>query len=282
MRTLLNSRLARLAAIALILSSGYVAHAAVGDRPIYGSQLLKENGTSVLPTSPNAKIGSAEEPFLNVYTATLTAGTVTATSVSYASLIVTGDSTLGDAATDVVAVTGKITDAFAPAADSATVKKAVAIAVTAPVDTTGTNGLYGLSIDSTIGNASGGTNTFYALNITAITGDAQVTESAINIGAGFDSAMTVGTVAGFPALEQNQTASHKMWFGTATVVNTATTGAVTLTGLSTSSKCLGTITNDPTTDRQVLMVVPTSNTATVTISGDPGATGASVCVVCFE
>lgn len=68
-------------------------------------------------------------------------------------------------------------------ADSATTTNIAELAFTTPVDTTGTNTHQGLVIDAEIGNSSGGTNTVNLLETDAITGDAQVTLNAINIGA---------------------------------------------------------------------------------------------------
>jgi hypothetical protein len=76
------------------------------------------------------------------------------------------------------------------AADAAATTNIAEIAFTSPVDTTGTNTHNGLVIDVEIGNASGGTNAVVGLQIDAITGDAQVTETAINIGSGWDSGIT--------------------------------------------------------------------------------------------
>lgn len=76
------------------------------------------------------------------------------------------------------------------AADSAATNDTVEIAITTPVDTTGTNTHNALTVDMAIGNATGGTNAATAVQIDAITGDAQVTETAINIGSGFDSGIT--------------------------------------------------------------------------------------------
>src|SRR3990167_3588237 len=71
-------------------------------------------------------------------------------------------------------------------ADSATTTNIVEIAATTPVDTTGTNEHNALNIDLEIGNASGGTNTVNAIKIDNITGDAQVTETGLMVGTGFD------------------------------------------------------------------------------------------------
>jgi hypothetical protein len=71
-------------------------------------------------------------------------------------------------------------------ADAATTRNIMEIAFTSPVDTTGTNEHNALNIDIEIGNASGGTNTVNAIKIDNITGDAQVTETGILLGTGFD------------------------------------------------------------------------------------------------
>ncbi len=65
------------------------------------------------------------------------------------------------------------------------------LAATTPVYTNGTNVLTGLNIDLAIGNATGGTNTVDAIGIDAITGDAQVTETGLSVGTGFDIAVDV-------------------------------------------------------------------------------------------
>ena len=65
------------------------------------------------------------------------------------------------------------------------------LAATTPVYTNGTNIITGLNIDLAIGNATGGTNTADAIGIDAITGDAQVTETGLSVGTGFDIAVDV-------------------------------------------------------------------------------------------
>ncbi len=79
------------------------------------------------------------------------------------------------------------------AADSAATEMGIDLNLTTPVDTTGTNTHYGLNIDTTIGNASGGTNVATAVNIANVTGDAQVTETGVAIGTGFDTGLSVGS-----------------------------------------------------------------------------------------
>ena len=88
------------------------------------------------------------------------------------------------------------------AADSATTNDTMEIALTTPVDTTGTNTHNALTIDLAVGNASGGTNSLRGVQIDAISDDAQVTSTAVNIGAGWDigvnsaSPMTVSGASG--------------------------------------------------------------------------------------
>lgn len=71
-------------------------------------------------------------------------------------------------------------------ADSGATTNIMEIAATTPVDTTGTNEHNALNIDLEIGNASGGTNTVNAIKIDNITGDAQVVETGLMLGTGFD------------------------------------------------------------------------------------------------
>ena len=75
-------------------------------------------------------------------------------------------------------------------ADSAATNDYHEIFMTSPVDTTGTNTHNAFTLDVDIGNATGGTNNVRGLQIDATTGDAQVTETAINVGAGWDSGFT--------------------------------------------------------------------------------------------
>ena len=95
----------------------------------------------------------------------------------------------------------------AATADSGATNSGIALALTSPVDTTGTNTHYGINITPTVGNASGGTNTLAGLFFGNITGDAQVnssaisigtgttlgTSNAINIGTGWDAALSIGS-----------------------------------------------------------------------------------------
>jgi hypothetical protein len=90
-------------------------------------------------------------------------------------------------ATGAVALSGAATtQTRAPAADSAATNLGVELDFSTPVDTTGTNSHIALFIDPTIGNATGGTNVFKGLLFDNITGDSQVTETALDIGTGYD------------------------------------------------------------------------------------------------
>lgn len=75
------------------------------------------------------------------------------------------------------------------AADSATTNEYTEIALTTPVDTTGTNVHNLLTIDPSIGNSTGGANSVIAINIDPITDDPQVREKGINIGDEWDIAI---------------------------------------------------------------------------------------------
>ena len=75
------------------------------------------------------------------------------------------------------------------AADSAATNEYFEIALTVPVDTTGVNTHNMLTLDPSISNSTGGTNNLVGLQIDPITGDAEVTETAINFGAGWDVAI---------------------------------------------------------------------------------------------
>lgn len=60
------------------------------------------------------------------------------------------------------------------------------VAFTSPIDTAGSNTHNAYTVDLVIGNSTGGTNNVRGLQIDSITGDAQVTETAINVETGWD------------------------------------------------------------------------------------------------
>lgn len=73
--------------------------------------------------------------------------------------------------------------------DAAATGQAAEVAITTPIDTTGTNEHHGITIDLGIGNSTGGNNTVVGLNFDAIVDDAQVNEKAIFIGDEYDIAI---------------------------------------------------------------------------------------------
>jgi len=113
------------------------------------------------------------------------------------------------------------------AADSAATNEYTEIAFTTPVDTTGTNTHNALTIDLAVGNATGGTNTLRGIQIDNITGDAQVTETAINVGTGFDVGLAVGSPADYTYVQGADSA------GTGDALEIAFTSPVDTTGTNT-------------------------------------------------
>ena len=106
--------------------------------------------------------------------------------------------------------TGAFSQTYAAAADSSATNSAHVVNLNTPADTTGTNTHQALVVAATIGNATGGTNTANLVQVNALTGDAQVTlnglnigaltgtaatETALNIGAGWDNILSVGGTA---------------------------------------------------------------------------------------
>lgn len=174
-----------------------------------------------------------------------------------------------------------VLNALAPGADSAATNTASTITFTTPVDTTGTNAHNGLLINATIGNASGGTNTFDALEFGAITGDAQVTETAIKIGSGYDAGIvTDGSVK---VNSTTGTALTQVIIATDTDLDSGDTSeVVTVTGATTATRCFGTITNDTTTEVSITSIVTATDQATVQVSADPSTSGADLALICFN
>ncbi len=87
--------------------------------------------------------------------------------------------------------------ALSPGADSATTNVATIVGITTPVDTTGSNTHMGINVVPTIGNASGGTNTMVGVKIASMTGDAEVVERGVDIGAGYDMGLVVSSPVNF-------------------------------------------------------------------------------------
>ncbi len=119
---------------------------------------------------------------------------------------ITNDGAYTQTGTSANTFTGPSTFSYVNSADSGTTNNTAKIALTTPADTTGTNVHQFLFIDPAIGNATGGTNTVNLIATDAVTGDAEVTlnalnvgaltgtaatEIALNIGAGWDSVLSV-------------------------------------------------------------------------------------------
>lgn len=66
------------------------------------------------------------------------------------------------------------------------------------------------------------------------------------------------------------------------VANGQTSKAVTVTGITASSRCVATPNEVATNAVYIRAVVPTANTATVTVSGDPGASNLDITVICVN
>lgn len=91
--------------------------------------------------------------------------------------------------------TGAADFTYVQGIDAGAVGDSVEVAFTSPIDTAGSNTHNAYTVDLAIGNATGGTNNVRGLQIDDITGDAEVTETGINIGTGWD----VGLAAASPA-----------------------------------------------------------------------------------
>lgn len=111
----------------------------------------------------------------------------------------TGTTTFGSTVTvaGVFSVNNKSVLTWAPTPNDGITDKALDIALTAPIDTSGTQTHDGLAIDLTVSNATGGTNTVNGIDFTNYTGDAQVNVTALNIGTsdglGTSTGLKIGT-----------------------------------------------------------------------------------------
>ncbi|HTH72626.1 MAG TPA: hypothetical protein VL737_04670, partial [Candidatus Pristimantibacillus sp.] len=148
-------------------------------------------------------------------------------------------------------------------ANSGGTQNVATVNFSSPTDSSGTNISQGLNIATTIGNATAGTNTANIINLGAVTGDAQVTlnainvgaltgtgatETAINIGAGWDNILTVG---GTPIINGSgvvQSAGISGSYTGITGVGTLTAGALgsgfTIVNVAQGGTGAGTFTNN--------------------------------------
>lgn len=77
------------------------------------------------------------------------------------------------------------------AADAGVTTETLEVAISSPVDTTGTNIHDAVTIDIAVGNSTGGTNSVVGLQVDAITDDAQVVTTAIQVGDEWNYALDV-------------------------------------------------------------------------------------------
>lgn len=161
---------------------------------------------------------------------TFTSAVITTLTATSATLTTAAITTL----TGVTATfTGVVTDTRTPAADSATTNKGVAVNLTAPVDTTGTNTHNAVDVGLTVSNATGGTNKVNAYNVGNVTGDAQVDVSGLRIGTG----TTLGTSNGI-VIGSGWDAGISDASGITTSGTLTTTGAISVDGVTVNNKQL--------------------------------------------
>lgn len=193
-----------------------------------------------------------------------------------------------------VALATTVTQTRAPSADSATTNKGIAVNLTAPVDTTGTNTHNGVDVGLTISNATGGTNKVNALNVGNVTGDAQDdvtglrigtgttlgTSNAVVIGSGWDNGLV--TDSGVQINSTNGTAVTALRFAFDTVASGQTAKTTTLTGVTSSSRCVASPNEIPTNVGYIKSVAPGTDQVVITVNTDPGASNLDFTVICLN
>lgn len=147
-----------------------------------------------------------------------------------------------------------------------TTKHLVEILDTTNVMTGGTNTLSALNIDLGIGNSTAGTNNVYGILIDAISQDAQNTETAIEVGAGWD----VGIDMNGNSIVLDSASNYPMGYassGWEMVAGTASATATTVvaTTITTPTYALCTIT-DGLTDNEEQKCSTTLSGANMTIN----------------
>lgn len=180
---------------------------------------------------------------------------------------------------------------------SSTTRHMLELADTTNVITNGTVILSALNIDMAIGNSTAGTNTIYGVLIDGISADAQNTETAISVGAGWDldldlaGASSVGSLdvgGGYGDTGCSVTAAGVLWCNgnimsddaligdSGTITNALSVGGgYGSTGCTTSTAGLFRC-NDAITTDGALYAASGVITAGITIGGGYGATGASI------
>lgn len=187
-----------------------------------------------------------------------------------------------------------ITGTVAPTADHATTKIGSKVSYTVPVHTTGSNVDYAYQVSPTISNATGGTNSFAGYRFDAVTGDAQVnvnaisigtgttlgTSNAIQIGSGWDAGLV--TDSGVQINSTNGTAVTALRFAFDAVASGQTSKTTTLTGVTSSSRCVATAAEVATNSVFLRAAVPGTDQVVVTVSADPGASNMDFTVICLN
>lgn len=193
-----------------------------------------------------------------------------------------------------IGYSGTLTNTRAPSADSATTNKGIAVNLTAPVDTTGTNTHNAIDVALTISNSTGGTNAVNAVNIGNVTGDAQDnvtgvkigtgttlgTSNAIQVGSGWDAGLVLDSPLQVGSTDG--TAISAIRFAFDAVANGQTSKTTTLTGATASSRCVASAAETATNAVYIRSVVPGTNQVVITTSGDPGASNMDFTVVCYN
>lgn len=181
-----------------------------------------------------------------------------------------------------------------PAADSGATNNASKVALTTPIDTTGTNTHNAYDVALTVSNATGGTNTINGWKFENYTGDAQDNVNAINIGTsdglGTANAIVIGTGwdagvvndSGMKLGSTNGTLVTSLIVASDAVANGQTSKTTTMTGITSSSKCVATVSANPTNSVFLKSAAPGTNQIVVTASGDPGAATLAYTVICLN
>lgn len=133
-------------------------------------------------------IYTGSQEYLNISAPTAIATTQPALKVNNAG--VSNQFELQEAATPIALVQGW----GAVTVTTTTTKHIWEIVDTSPVMTAGTNIYSALNLDLAIGNSTAGTNEVDGILIDGISGDAQVTENAIKLGAGWDVGIDAGAL----------------------------------------------------------------------------------------
>lgn len=198
------------------------------------------------------------------------------------------------ATTGSVTATGAVLSTRTTGADSGTTNKAISIALTSPVDTTGTNSHVGYDFSPTIGNATGGTNSVVGYNFANVTGDAQVNVTALSIGTGTtlgtSNAISVGsgwdagivTDSGVKINSTNGTLVSAFRAAQDTIASGQTAKTVTVTGATSASLCVATANEVPSNAAYIKSAAPGTDQVVVTVNTDPGASNLDITVMCIN